>query len=394
MLFFKNNFTMEMSELEIFRLKRLIKFLDSAKGSGTSLVTLALPPGEQISRAMTMLTNEHSTASNIKSRVNRLSVLGAIVSCQQKLKLLQKVPENGLVIFSGTVMLPEGKEKKVAFDIEPFRPISQKVYACDSVFHTECLSELLYDDQTYGFIIVDGSGALFATLSGSTRTTISSFQVCLPKKHGRGGQSALRFERLRKEKRHNYLRKVAENASQCFLRDNKCFVSGIVLAGSAEFKTKLLESDLFDTRLKGKVLGTFDIPYGGEAGLSQAIDASQTLLGGVKYAKEKEVLSLFFREISKDKNTYCFGKNEAMTALELGAVETLIVFQDSEEKHEGESFIDWICENYKNFGCSLELVSNSTPESSQFIKGFGGIGCILRYPVEFQQVEEESDDFW
>lgn len=34
-----------------------------------------------------MLTQEYGTASNIKSRVNRLSVLGAITSTQQKLKL-------------------------------------------------------------------------------------------------------------------------------------------------------------------------------------------------------------------------------------------------------------------------------------------------------------------
>ncbi len=34
------------------------------------------------------------------------------------------------------------------------------------------------------------------------------FLVDLPKKHGRGGQSALRFARLRMEKRHNYVRKV------------------------------------------------------------------------------------------------------------------------------------------------------------------------------------------
>ena len=41
--------------------------------------------------------------------------------------------------------------------------------------------------------------------------------VDLPKKHGRGGQSALRFARLRLEKRHNYLRKVAELSTQCFI---------------------------------------------------------------------------------------------------------------------------------------------------------------------------------
>ena len=44
-----------------------------------------------------MLADEYGTASNIKSRVNRLSVLGAITSVQHRLKLYTKVPPNGLV---------------------------------------------------------------------------------------------------------------------------------------------------------------------------------------------------------------------------------------------------------------------------------------------------------
>ena len=46
----------------------------------------------QVSRAMKMLGDELGTASNIKSRVNRLSVLAAITSAQQRLKLYNKVP--------------------------------------------------------------------------------------------------------------------------------------------------------------------------------------------------------------------------------------------------------------------------------------------------------------
>jgi peptide chain release factor subunit 1 len=55
---------------------------------------------------------------------------------------------------------------------------------------------------------MDGNGTLFGTLSGNTREILHKFTVDLPKKHGRGGQSALRFARLRMEKRHNYVRKV------------------------------------------------------------------------------------------------------------------------------------------------------------------------------------------
>ena len=51
----------------------------------------------QISRVSKMLADEYGTASIIKSRVNRLSVLGAITSVQHRLKLYTKVPPNGLV---------------------------------------------------------------------------------------------------------------------------------------------------------------------------------------------------------------------------------------------------------------------------------------------------------
>jgi len=115
----------------------------------------------------------------------------------------------------------------------------------------------------YGFIVMDGNGSLFGTLSGNTREVLHKFSVELPKKHGRGGQSALRFARLRLEKRHNYVRKVAETATQIFVPGgDRPNVAGIVLAGSAEFKNDLSVSDLFDPRLKAIVLSVVDVSYG------------------------------------------------------------------------------------------------------------------------------------
>lgn len=54
------------------------------------MISLIIPPKDQISRVSKMLADELGTASNIKSRVNRLSVLGAITSVQQRLKLYTK----------------------------------------------------------------------------------------------------------------------------------------------------------------------------------------------------------------------------------------------------------------------------------------------------------------
>lgn len=228
------------------------------------MISLIIPPKDQISRVSKMLADEFGTASNIKSRVNRLSVLGAITSVQHRLKLYTKgsgcsniticctklwfflVPPNGLVIYCGTIVTDEGKEKKVNIDFEPFKPINTSLYLCDNKFHTEALTALLADDNKFGFIVMDGNGALFGTLQGNTREVLHKFTVDLPKKHGRGGQSALRFARLRMEKRHNYVRKVAEVAIQLFISNDKPNIAGLILAGSADFKTELSQSDMFD----------------------------------------------------------------------------------------------------------------------------------------------------
>merc|ERR1712022_14372 len=251
-------------------IRRLIKSLEEARGNGTSMISLILPPKDDIARANKMLGDEFGTAQNIKSRVNRLSVLSAIKSTQERLKLYHRVPPFGLVVYCGTILTEDNKEKKVTIDFEPFKPINTSLYLCDNKFHTEALQALLQSDDKFGFIIMDGNGTLFGTLQGNTREIIHKISVELPKKHGRGGQSAMRFARLRLEKRHNYVVKVAELAVQFFIADNKPNVAGIVLAGSADFKTELSTSDMFDPRLLRAVIKTVDVSYGGESGFNQA----------------------------------------------------------------------------------------------------------------------------
>ena len=417
--------------VEIWKIKRLIKSLEAARGNGTSMISLIMPPKDQIARIGKMLADEFGTASNIKSRVNRLSVLGAITSVQQRLKLYSKVPTNGLVIYCGTIVTEEGKEKKVNIDFEPFKPINTSLYLCDNKFHTEPLQALLADDNKFGFIVMDGNGALFGTLSGNAREVLHKFTVDLPKKHGRGGQSAMRFARLRLEKRHNYLRKVAETAVQLFIVNDRPNVTGLIIAGSADFKTELSQSDMFDPRLQSIVLKVVDVSYGGENGFNQAIELSSEVLANVKFIQEKKLINRYFDEISQDTGKYCFSVQDTLKALEMGAVETLIVWENLSvvryvlKNHETDDlitlnltpeqekdrtlfvdkesgveyeivekmpFLEWLANNYKTFGASLEIVTDRSQEGSQFCKGFGGIGGILRYRVDFQVMEPDLFD--
>jgi peptide chain release factor subunit 1 len=411
-----------------WRIRKLIQSLEKARGNGTSMISLIIPPKDQVARYGKMLADEFGTASNIKNRVNRLSVLGAITSTQQKLKLYNKVPENGLVVYCGTILTDEGKEKKVNIDIQPHKPINTSLYLCDNKFHTEPLHELLESDEKFGFIIMDGSGSLFGTLSGNTRTVLHRLTVELPKKHGRGGQSALRFARLRMEKRHNYVRKVAELCTQFFITNDRPNVSGLILAGLADFKTELSQTDMFDQRLQRIIVKIVDVSYGGDNGFNQAIEMSADTLRNVKFIQEKRLVGKFFEEIAQDSGKYCFGIRDTMHSLDVGAAELLIVYEDlelhrvvlrnpetkvekvlflnTEQEKNKEIYrddggvelevvdrvpiVEWFAENYKKFGTQLQFVTNKSQEGAQFLKGFGGIGALLRYRMDFNVLEEDN----
>jgi len=417
------------TDIEIWKIRNLNKILSTVKGNGTSMISLIIPPGDQISRVNKMLTEEYSTAVNIKSRVNRLSVISAIVSVQQKLKLYTKIPVNGLILYGGTILDEQNKEKKITFNIEPFKPINTSLYLCDNKFHTEVLSSLLEKDEKTGFIIIDGKGLLIGQLNGNRKEILAKLTVNLPKKHGRGGQSAARFGRIRLEKRALFLKKVAELSTQHFIPDGqKPSVQGLIIGGSSEFKNELNSSQLLDERLRVKIYQVIDLSYGGEAGFNQAIESCSNILSELGFVKEKKILQSYFDEIAKDSGKYIYGASQTIELLTSGSVEKLILwenlslfrltFEDPTSKQKQikiiekedtdnpeflntlesqlnstmikkELLTEWIVENRNNFGTNLFFVSDKTPEGNQFKKGFGGIGGILRYVVELETFCED-----
>ena len=160
-------------------------------------------------------------------------------------------------------------------------------------------------------------------------------------------------------------------------------VSGIVLAGVAAIKIELSKSDLFDSRLQSKVISVLDIAYGGLNGFNQAIDLAAPLLEGVRLVHEKKVLQKFFDTLRDNASLNLLGLNEVQKSYDSGAIDTLILW-DGLPSEILEPFI----ETYKNYGIILELISDQSSEGNQFVKGFGGIGAILRYPLTNDDQEE------
>lgn len=365
---------------------------------------------------------------------NRQSVQGAIRSTQQRLKLYQnKHPQNGLIVFCGLATTDTGEasskgERQVTIDLEPLQPIGSFIYRCNNHFHVEPLKKLVIDEneKRYGFIIVNGHGTLFGVLQGNNTSILQEFQVDLPNKHRRGGQSARRFQRLCDEKRRNYLRKVANLAANHFLKDNRPTVAGMVVAGEADCKDELVKSNVFSKVLRSIIVGTFTIPHGRERGFHLAIEQSAEAIGATQTLQEKQILGQFLQEIDQDTGKYCFAIKDTLQALEMGAVETLIVWEDldvtrcvhrnletdelyvvyekslkkngdmtiGDEKNEvveKDSLVDWLCENFRRFGCKVSIVSSRTSVGTQFASGFGGIGGILRWKIDFVDLRGYDD---
>ena len=360
------------------------------------------------------------------------SVQSAITSTREKLKLYKSTPDNGLLVFCGQILMDDNKtEKKMTFDIVPFRPAMSFVYKCQNRFDSEVLNYLLEDDEKFGFIIVDGGGALFATLQGNVRTVLQKITVELPKKHGRGGQSANRFARIREEKRAHYVKKVAQLATQNFIKDSMPTVKGIVMAGSADFKTVIGQSDTFDKRLQSIVIATYDIQYGFEDGLNHAITQAGDALANVRFLEEKALITNFFEQINLDTGMIVFGVNDTMKALEMSAIDKVLLFDEIDitryeilnpstgktttwyltpkqaedpkyfkdpttgvemEVTNQEPLGDWLLVNYQHFGAKIELISDKTQEGFQFVKGFGGIGGTLRYKIDLDDIVDYNKD--
>lgn len=87
---------------------------------------------------------------------------------------------------------------------------------------------------------------------------------------------------------------------------------------------------MLDKRLYPIIIKVVDVSYGGENGLNEAITMAADALVNVKFVAEKKLVSKFFEEIALDTGMIVFGVEDTMKSLEMGALETIMLFEDLE----------------------------------------------------------------
>lgn len=71
-----------------------------------------------------------------------------------------------------------------------------------------------------------------------------------------------------------------------------------------------------------------DVSYGMENGFNEAVRLAEDTLENVKFVRERQLISRFMSEIATESNRYCYGEDNTLKCLEMGAVEKLIVYEN------------------------------------------------------------------
>jgi peptide chain release factor subunit 1 len=391
----------DQSDKQKYEFQKVIEELQQYRGSGTQLVTIYIPDDKQISDVVAHVTQEHSEASNIKSKQTRTNVQDALKSLKDRLRYFDnKPPENGVVLFSGAVDAGGGQTDMITRVLEsPPQPIESFRYHCDAEFLTEPLEEMLTDKGLFGLVVLDRREANVGWLRGKRVEPVKSASSLVPGKQRKGGQSAQRFARLRLEAIDNFYQEVAGMANDLFVEQRHD-----------------LDGDYLHHELQDMVLGKFDVSYTDESGLYDLVDAAEEVLAEYEVLQDKQVMEQFFKELHDgDKATYGFAQTRQN--LNMGAVEQLLISEDlradavtyecsnghtdyeqldrsadveahtcstcgetvDPEDAVREDAIDHLMELADQRGTETVFISTDFEKGDQLLTAFGGIAGILRY---------------
>ena len=398
-----------------YEFQKVIEELKDYTGSGTQLVTIYVPPDKQISDIVEHATQEHSEASNIKSKQTRTNVQDALTSIRDRLRYYDNPPENGMVLFSGAVDAGGGQTNMVTRVLEsPPQPVESFRYHCDSEFLIEPLEMMLADQGLYGLIVLDRRESNVGWLRGKRVEPVKSATSLVPGKQRKGGQSAQRFARLRLEAIDKFYQEVAEMANELFVPERH-ELDGVLVGGPSPTKDEFLDGDYLHHELQDKVLGKFDIAYTDESGLYDLVDAADAVLAEAELMEDKRAMERFFKELH-DGDLATYGFEPTRRNLVMGSVETLLISEDlrkdvvtyecengheerevidsrkadvpthecteceeTVEEGEREDLIDHLINIAEQRGTEPKFISTDFEKGEQLLSAFGGIGGILRY---------------
>lgn len=235
----------------------------------------------------------------------------------------------------------------------------------------DIIEDIVQPGALLGVILVEAKEATIATVQDSSITVLKHLRSGLQGKHGKGGQSQRRFERLFEEGVRNFLKRVAEKANPLFLARE---VDGILLGGMAFRKNEFLKLELLHYELQDRVFGIVDTGYNGTSGVREALERAEGILEKLEYVRQRKIFNLFLAELVQETGKAVHGKASVERALSQGIVETLVLSAEVEPE---------LREKLENiagqFSTRVEVLPADTEWGEALLETFDGIAGVLRY---------------
>ncbi len=187
--------------------------------------------------------------------------------------------------------------------------------------------------------------------------------------------SAQRYARIREGSYKDHFKKIADMMKDQFLPLGNN-LKGIILGGPGITVNDFMNKDYVTGDLKKKIIGTKDLSYTGDPGLQELLDKSQDLLAEEEIAQEKKAMEEFFQVFRDNPKKVTYGEVETLKALEMNAVDVLLVSETLEE----DTIFD-LEEKANAGGARTKIISTETREGVQ-LKDLGKIAAILRFELE------------
>ncbi|MEA1904277.1 MAG: peptide chain release factor aRF-1 [Candidatus Hadarchaeota archaeon] len=408
-----------------YQYRRLLDELASKRGRGTELISVYITPGFDLSQVVQQLREEQGTAENIKSKSTRKNVIAAldrIINFLRKyIDTHKKTPLNGMAVFSGNIAEEEGATDVALYWIEPPEPITVRMYRCDQEFVLDPLREAIEPKESIGLLALDTKDATVATLRGKHVDIARHLTSGVWGKHGRGGQSARRFERLREIAVHEFMKRIAEVANREFLGIPD--LKAILVGGPGPTKDEFVKSGLLRDEIRKKISAVLDTGYTDEQGIKELVNKSSEILADLDVMREKSIVQHFMSELVSGKSLVTYGEDEVRHHLKEGAVDTLLISEALRRNRvlarcqgcgyelretvedlgsykrrlpertcskcgenrlalvQSEDVVQELCNLADQTGASVEFISRETEEGEQLWAAFKGLAAILRYQL-------------
>ena len=373
-----------------YELKQLLEEIRELEGRGTELISLYIPPDQNIQSERDRIRQEYSEAGNIKSKQTRTNVQDALSRTEDVLTRYQQTPKDGLAVFVGRV---DGEMREYVFDKLPGQ-VTEKRYQCDDHFNTDQLEALLAPDEQFGLIVVTRNDSAVGLLAGDRVEMVNDRESGVMGKTRAGGQSAQRFARRRQKQLESHFEKTANMANDAFIEDNELVVEAVVVGGTTGTARDFVDSGYLDYRVKEAIIGRYGVEYAELQGLKQLVGQAEDALRAYRQSEAQEYMDRFLKGLANGQQPVTYGPANVWKALQYGAVETLLLsdtitdetiaagdFDTVQVESPDDRTVDAFIQQAENTGASVEFVPDGFEAGQQLAGVFQGVAAILRYEV-------------